>query len=130
MEKQTNDAKRAELSTEYKSNLKKNEMRLDELSTANRTIEECRDELSRFQQNVKYMLEYHQSELALHDSHEDLKIFHQVEEEMQSNCYSTEHALLDEKEENERKRKQIFRDREDIEQEYKRAIFYLNESER
>lgn len=128
MENRVKDAKREELYAKYSSTIKKSDMHLDELHTKNLDIEKGLDEIHSFQQNIKYMLEHYKDELARHDSHEELDLFNMIEDEIQSNCRSTEYALLDAKDELERKRKQIFRDREDMEYEYKRALYALSEN--
>jgi len=119
--------KREELIAEYKSNVMKGELRLDELRAEDRKFEECLDDVDMFQRNVMQMLEHHRSELAQNNSYEDLELFNMVEEEAHTNCRSTNYALMEEKEELEREQKKIYRDREDIEYEYKRAMYTLNE---
>ena len=122
------DMKKKELTAEYNSNVKKGELRLDELCAEDRKFEECLDDVDMFQRNVMQMLEHHRSELNQNNSCEDLELFNMVEEETHSNCHITKYALMKEKEELERERKRIYRDREDIESKYKRAIHALNES--
>ena len=120
--------KREKLTAEYNSNVMKGEQRLDELRAEDRKIEECLDDVDMFQRNVLQMLEHHRSELVQNNSSEDLKLFNMVEEETHSNCRSINYALMEEKEELERERKRIHKNREDVEYEYKRALYALNES--
>jgi len=129
MEKQKYNAMREGLTAEYTSNMQKSEMRLDELHTKSRNIEDCYDEIQSFYVESKSTLNHHQSVLVQHGSHEDLGLLSAIEDELNNDCHSAENALLDEKEEIERERKQIFKDREDTEYEYQRAMSNLNESE-
>ena len=128
MDQQTYDTKRAEIFAEYNSNMSKSDARLDELREMNRDIEDCCDRINNFQQHFKYTLEHHKSELAQHDSTEDFAIFNELEEEIHADCRIAETALLDEKEENEREHKKIFREQEDYGYEYKSAIIALDEN--
>jgi len=117
--------KREELTVKYNSKVKKSELRLDELRTVDRKIEECLDDVDMFQRNVMQMLDHHRSELTQNNSCEDLELFNMVEEETHSNCRSTKNTLMEEKEGFERERKNIYKDREDINNEHKRSMHDL-----
>jgi len=126
-EDKASEAKRKEIVAEYKSQMEKSETRLDELRAKNRGIEDCLDEIQALHLSTKSILTHHQSAHYQYGSHKECELLQQVEEELNNDYHIAETVFLDEQEEIERERKKIFREREDIESEYRYAMLALDE---
>lgn len=126
-EDKAREAKRKEIVAEYKSQMEKSETRLDELRAKNRGIEDCLDEIYTLHLSTKSILTNHQSTHYQYGSHKECELLQQVEEELNNDYRIAETAFLDEQEEIKRERKKIFREREDIESEYRYALLALDE---
>jgi len=127
VEDKTSEAKCKEIIAEYKSQMEKSEARLDELQVTNRGIEDCLDEIYTLHLSTKSILTHHQGAHYQYGSHEECELLQQVEEELNNDYRIVETAFLDEQEEIERERKKIFREREDVESEYRYAMLALDE---
>ena len=130
MDKQAIEKKREMLIDEYNAKQRETEEQLDELRIKKRELENCLEDIDSFRLRAIYMLNRHQRDLFQHGAHNDLKMLGMSEEEFQQDCSKAAYELFDEQDEIERERKKILRSREDIEGEYKRAMFSLKEEER
>jgi len=130
MDKQEAEKRREKLRTEYNANIVANEIRIDELRKQSRDVENSLDESYYFYSRLKNMLEQHQEEHAQYGAHAEVDILGMVEYDTNQDYCKVNYALLDEQDEIEKKRKNLYRDREEMDYTYRRAQYALEEEGR
>jgi len=121
------EIKQNALTAEYSAKLTQSDACLDELHAKDRVIERHLDDIYDFRTKLMAELEYWRSELVQKNAQEDIQIIHEIEGTLNQDIHRTNRALLDERDVVVRERNRVLSEKDDIESEYQRAKFALDE---
>ena len=118
---------RETLRAEYMADVRKSDERLDELHKQDLAIEASLDKYFDHQVKLRVMLDEVQSERINNGVYDGLHLYDEARETVQSDYNKLENALTTTQEEIKVERRSIVKQKEDLEQEYNRAIKELEE---